>query len=154
MAEFKQTVKDRDLQDELDGGEGGEGKRKSKDSNNNDENIFGKDKDVTQLDPFFVSADVEIVAKEKDVERREVMRDGRVPKFQHNVEKQQVKRDEAQARREGWEQKKEEERVEVERVKRTHRPMKINSAAYGTGLTQQKAVGAAPAAKSKLNIQF
>ena len=43
------------------------------------------------------------------------MRDGRVPKFQHNLEKLQKKRAEAQARREGWIQKQEEAKQEKER---------------------------------------
>lgn len=105
----------------------------------NDEKVFGKDKDVTQLDPFFVEAEGAPVTvtpaaiHKAQIEKREVMRDGRVPKFQHNMEKIAVKRAEAQARREGWEQKKEEVRVEKMIEARTHRPMKINSAAYGTG---------------------
>ena len=82
------------------------------------------------------------------------MRDGRVPKFQKNLEKIQEKKVLAQAKREGWIQQKEEQKKEEERQARQHKPLKINSAAFGAGFTQQKAIGAAPAASGKYNIKF
>ena len=50
-----------------------------------DAKIFGKGKSVEQLDPFFQEAKEEDEAT--NVEKRAVMRDGRVPKMQKNVEK-------------------------------------------------------------------
>ena len=52
-----------------------------------DAKIFGKGKSVEQLDPFFQEAieDDEVT----NVEKRAVMRDGRVPKMQKNLEKAQ-----------------------------------------------------------------
>ena len=61
-----------------------------------DEKVFGKDKGVEKLDPFFVEATGSVDEDENDqhqaqskaqVEKRAVMRDGRVPKFQKNIEK-------------------------------------------------------------------
>ena len=48
----------------------------------------------------------------------------------------------------------EEKRKEKERQARQQRPLKINAASFGTGVAQSKAVGAAPAATSKLNVKF
>ena len=60
----------------------------------NDEKLFGKDKDVARLDPFFVEVEgtdgTEVdKASEQPNEKRAVMRDGRVPKFQKNLVKMQ-----------------------------------------------------------------
>ena len=82
------------------------------------------------------------------------MRDGRVPKFQKNLIKMQQRQVEQQARREGWIKQKEEKRQEKEREQRQKKPLKFNAASFGTGFSQQKATGAAPAASSKLNIKF
>jgi hypothetical protein len=54
IAAHKYSIKEKDFQEDLDVDAGTDGK-KSKASN--DEKVFGKDKDVAQLDPFFVEAD-------------------------------------------------------------------------------------------------
>lgn len=86
------------------------------------------------------------------------MRDGRVPKFKKNLEKMQERAIEAQKKREGWHIEQEKKQREVERQKQSvrdaARPLKINAAAFGTGIAQNKAKGAAPGAKSNHNIKF
>ena len=107
-AQHRESVKDRDLKDEYDT----EGNKKLTASY--DDKVFGKDKAVEAIDPFFVEAAVaEDKTTNKVHEKREVMRDGRVPKFQKNVEKQEQRQIEAQTRREGWIAKKEEKKLEV-----------------------------------------
>ena len=64
-----------------------------------DKKVFGKDRDVEKLDPFFTT---EENAPNEEVEIRPVMRDGRVPKFQKNIEKIRQKEIEKQRRAEGW----------------------------------------------------
>ena len=106
LASVKAAIRERDLQEEDQ--EGG--------VRTQDDRIFGKDKDVAQLDPFFVEAqDEEAVAKTKSgaFEKRAVMRDGRVPKFQKTIAKEQEKEIERQAKREGWLQQQEDEKREV-----------------------------------------
>lgn len=51
-----------------------------------DAKIFNKGKSVEQIDPFFQEATE--MAQETNVEKRAVMRDGRVPKMQKNIEKE------------------------------------------------------------------
>ena len=118
-----------------------------------DDKVFGKDKSVSQLDPFFVE---EANAQEHvQVEKRAVMRDGRVPKFQKNMEKLEQKRIEQQAIREGWLQKKEEERQEAARKVRNAKPLKINAGSYGTGITKLAVNTATYTQKTaKLNVKF
>ena len=82
------------------------------------------------------------------------MRDGRVPKFKKNLEKMEKKAIEAQTRREGWLKVQEDKKKEKERQARQQRPLKINAASFGTGVAKSKAIGAAPAATSKLNFKF
>ena len=65
-----------------------------------DKKVFGKDRDVEKLDPFFTTEEAENAPQE--VEIRPVMRDGRVPKFQKNIEKIRQKEIERQRRAEGW----------------------------------------------------
>ena len=55
-ASVRQQIRERDLQEELTGEEAG-GKKSQEKQVTNDEKLFGKDKDVAQLDPFFVEVD-------------------------------------------------------------------------------------------------
>ena len=64
-----------------------------------DSKIFGKSVSVVQLDPFFEEAKDETKA---EIEKRPVMRDGRVPMLQKNVEKAQKEAARRQAIQEGW----------------------------------------------------
>ena len=82
---------------------------------NADEKVFGKGKDVDQLDPFFVEASKTDDQNDEEVEKRAVMRDGRVPKFKKNLEKMQQRAMLAQQKREGWLQVKEEKREKKEK---------------------------------------
>ena len=50
IANFKQQVREKDLQEELGGDQG------DKPMVGQDEKVFGKDKGVEKLDPFFVEA--------------------------------------------------------------------------------------------------
>ena len=146
IASVKQNIRERDLKEEIDtDGKGG----KTKD---HDDKVFGTDKEVQELDPFFVNAG-EGERVDKPHEKREVMRDGRVPKFQKNVEKMEQRQIEAQTRREGWIAKKEEKIREVQKEKAQYRPLKFNAATFGTGQAQIKATGAAPATATH-NIKF
>ena len=156
LASVKQGIRERDLQEEI---KEQPWNNKNKKNNTSGDKEDGKDKeDVEGLDPFFVEAGAgEDEAKpivQAAGEKREVMRDGRVPKFQRNLAKMQERAIVAQTKREGWEQKKEDEKKEKERVKRQFKPMKFNAASFGTGIAQSKAKGAAPAEASKANIKF
>ena len=91
IATFKQQVRENDLQEELEVDQGGE---KGGGRAGRDEKVFGKDKGVEKLDPFFVEAAAgsgDEIGNDQDlkqqVEKRTVMRDGRIPKFQKNIQK-------------------------------------------------------------------
>ena len=89
LASIKQQVRERDLQEELNEQPGANKKKNKQDSGAGDQGNADKDIDVA-LDPFFVAA--ENIVDEGDnnadgAEKRVVMRDGRVPKFQKNLVK-------------------------------------------------------------------
>ena len=90
----------------LDAAEGGEDEAMEADvptmrkvKRDQDSKIFGKSVSVVQLDPFFEEAKDETKA---EIEKRPVMRDGRVPMLQKNVEKAQKEAARRQAIQEGW----------------------------------------------------
>jgi hypothetical protein len=68
------------------------------------ERVIKVEKAVDKIDSFFIeeASDEEIVEAPKEVERRAVLRDGRVPKLAKNFEKLQQEKIEKQRRREGW----------------------------------------------------
>lgn len=96
---------------------------------------------IQKLDAFFQSDDSETEQNEVHVEKRAVLRDGRVPKLAKNYEKLQQKKIEQQRRAEGWhedEQKRlEEEKREASKIKFTttstidKKPLKIKASSYG-----------------------
>lgn len=95
----------------------------------------------------------EVGHKNEEVEKRAVMRDGRIPKFQKNIEKMRQREIEMQARREGW-LVEEQERKRKEQLAK--KPLKIRAAAYGAGVdarvmasTDKNSVTA-----KKLNVKF
>lgn len=92
IASVKKSIKERDLIEELEDDHFAGDDKSNKKSKVGDEIVFGKDKDVDELDPFFVEAVVANNTQGDHYEKRAVLRDGRVPKFQKNVEKLEQKR--------------------------------------------------------------
>ena len=96
-----------------------------------------KSKTVEQLDPFFQEAMDQPVV---NVEKRAVMRDGRIPKMQKNLEKERKEAALRQAKQEGWLREKAKQEEEKKRAERAKKPMKIRAGAYGAGLAVDKTI--------------
>lgn len=88
------------------------------------------------------------------MEKRQVMRDGRVPMMQKNLLKRQQKQVELQRRQEGWLQEKEAQREELARQARAARPMKIKASSYMNERSSNATVIQGKGQTKALNIQF
>ena len=104
MASIKQKIKEKELLEEADDGvmqqdDEADVPKIKKVRKDHDEKVFGKNKSVEQLDPFFLEAAED---DEAQIEKRPVMRDGRVPKMEKNLEKARQEAAYKQAKREGW----------------------------------------------------
>ena len=112
------------------------------------EKITKAEKPVDKIDPFFQeqSSDEE---SEQEVERRAVLRDGRVPKLAKNFEKLQQEKIERQRRREGWYDDPVPEPVKPF-VSTIEKPLKIkaNKRDYNVSTTKT------PVVPEKVNIKF
>lgn len=142
MVAFKQDIRDRELWDA---------------------DVKIEDEKVVQLtkidnDAFFAS-DSESV--HEAVERRPVMRDGRVPKMAKNFEKIQQEKIEKQRRAEGWYDDPIPEEVPQPKVayrdqsSLAQKPLKIKASSYGKDMTAQNARNMETAQPAgKMNVKF
>ena len=76
IVEVKKQIRQKEIED---------ADMQAEDSDDVDQKVFKKDKAIEKIDDFF--AQESDGDKEVRVEKRAVLRDGRIPKFQKNVEK-------------------------------------------------------------------
>ena len=86
-----------------------------------------KEQKMEIVDNFFVETEQD---NQVEVEKRAVMRDGRVPMMQKNLVKKEQREIEQQRKKEGWVLEQEAIKIEEARQLRAQRPMKIKASSY------------------------
>ena len=120
-----------------------------------DQQVLGDEVSARQsedkIDTFFVADEVVPPV----VEKRAVLRDGRIPMMQKNLEKLQQREIEKQRRHEGWLQEQEAKKEEEARLARAAKPLKIKASSYMNERTvTDKVVVHGSVNAGKLNIKF
>ena len=137
LAKIKQQIKEKELLEEADDGivqdDDMDVPKMKKVRKDHDEKVFGKSKSVEQLDPFFQEMKED---DESKIEKRAVMRDGRVPKMEKNMEKARQDAAHKQAKKEGWIKEQEVKHEEKRLAERAKKPLKIRASAYGASTDQ------------------